>query len=515
MNLAILHHHLNPGGVTRVVENHLRALAHAAEELDLQRVLLVHGGRAQGWPAEELAQAVPFVLESCIVEGLDYALTGGPADEALAGRLAKALGRNGATPDGTILHWHNHALGKNAATPLAVERLATDGYRLLLQVHDFAEDFRPTNYRYLSEKLAALRGQPLPDLLYPQGEGIHYAVLNGRDREILRRAGVDEARLWFLPNPAVPPGKGEEASPGGTAKTQAALLGMDRERALVVYPVRGIRRKNLGEMLLWSAAAEEVEFLVTLPPKNPLERASFDRWEATAKELQLPCHWGAPAGARYEQTLAASDALLTTSVAEGFGMIFLEGWLAGRPLVGRDLPEITADFKQRGLDLQSLYQELVVPSAWIDRAGFGTELGELIRAVYAAFGAAAPEDRLIRAEVERMLGGATIDFARLTASQQIAVIRRAADSSTARGEIRQWNPLLAVPRDDRSAQIASNAAAAAEHFSLAAISAALAEVYRQLLASHPSGRTDPLPRGEAILEAFLGIDRLHPIRVEL
>ena len=37
-----------------------------------------------------------------------------------------------------------------------------------------------------------------------------------------------------------------------------------------------------------------------------------------------------------------------TSLAEGFGMVFLESWLAECPLLGRDLPEITRDFVEAG-----------------------------------------------------------------------------------------------------------------------------------------------------------------------
>ena len=47
---------------------------------------------------------------------------------------------------------------------------------------------------------------------------------------------------------------------------------------------------------------------------------------------------GAPGGLEFFENLAAADAVATTSLAEGFGMVFLEAWLAGRPLVGRDLP---------------------------------------------------------------------------------------------------------------------------------------------------------------------------------
>ncbi len=59
--------------------------------------------------------------------------------------------------------------------------------------------------------------------------------------------------------------------------------------------------------------------------------------------------------------IAKADALITTSVAEGFGLAFLEPWLASKPLVGRNLPEITADFAEHGLDLSALYNCLPVP----------------------------------------------------------------------------------------------------------------------------------------------------------
>ena len=54
MHLVVLHHHLNPGGVTRVVENHLLALATLPEDQRPQRVTLVFGGRDQGWSHERM-----------------------------------------------------------------------------------------------------------------------------------------------------------------------------------------------------------------------------------------------------------------------------------------------------------------------------------------------------------------------------------------------------------------------------------------------------------------------------
>ena len=62
-------------------------------------------------------------------------------------------------PDQTLLQLHNHALGKNIGWTSFVPQLAQAGYRTLLQIHDFAEDFRPGNYQALLSGLAS--DQPL------------------------------------------------------------------------------------------------------------------------------------------------------------------------------------------------------------------------------------------------------------------------------------------------------------------------------------------------------------------
>ena len=100
----------------------------------------------------------------------------GPARPVQLADDLQAAARNalGSLPD--LWHVHNHSLGKNLALPGALQALGDAGQRLLLQLHDFAEDGRPLNYR-------------------------HYAVLNGRDLKLLGAAGIPPARLHALANP--------------------------------------------------------------------------------------------------------------------------------------------------------------------------------------------------------------------------------------------------------------------------------------------------------------------------
>ena len=107
-------------------------------------------------------------------------------------------------PSETIVHVHNHSLGKNLAVPAALRHLADKGFALLLQIHDFAEDFRPPNYGRLRASSSSDNAQAIAAWLYPQAPHVHYAVLNDRDLSILQEAGVSGDRVHLLPNAVAP-----------------------------------------------------------------------------------------------------------------------------------------------------------------------------------------------------------------------------------------------------------------------------------------------------------------------
>ena len=269
-------------------------------------------------------------------------------DAGAARSLARALRRE--TGIGDVWHIHNHSLGKSPVVTAAILELARQGVPLVLQIHDFAEDGRPANLARLRRELpCGARG------LYPVASHIRYAVLQDRDRGILAAAGVPEAHLAVLPNPV------EGAAPLAPPRTPPET---------VLYPTRGIRRKNLGEFLFWAWRLRgAVEFSTSLIPENPRERAVFDSWVEMAKTLGVRVNWGAGMDGRpFREVVEAADACLTTSVAEGFGMAFLEPFAMGRAVVGRDLPDITRGFREDGIDLSGLYDTLPVPVDALDEA---------------------------------------------------------------------------------------------------------------------------------------------------
>ena len=138
MRVAIVHYHLQTGGVTRVIQHAVHALRARGEQT------VVLAGEAPDPPLPDLGAVR-------VVDGLGYDQEGAAANEqALLERLlAAAEDALGGAPD--LWHIHNPGLGKNRSVPGALFLRAEVGQRILVQIHDFAEDGRPANNRRLLE----------------------------------------------------------------------------------------------------------------------------------------------------------------------------------------------------------------------------------------------------------------------------------------------------------------------------------------------------------------------------
>ena len=73
---------------------------------------------------------------------------------------------------------------------------------------------------------------------------------------------------------------------------------------------------------------------------------------------------------------------------------------------------------------------------------------------------------------------------------------------------------LAGDHESWRALIASNATAVRERFSLESTGADLAAIYQSLMNSAPCEAIAGLPESGKILDAFLDVRRLNPVRVE-
>ncbi|MDJ0782864.1 MAG: hypothetical protein QNJ22_12895 [Desulfosarcinaceae bacterium] len=379
MRIVYLHYHLKPGGVTTVLRQQASALARDHE-------LLILSGSP---PPDDLAAPAIQLAD------LDYdhvrQTAVGPAD--LADAITSAI--HATWPTGCdLIHVHNPTLVKNRALLPALERLQRAGQRLLLQIHDFAEDGRPEVYTR----------SPYP-------ADCHYAVINSRDRSLLRAAGLRPEGCHLLPNMVTP------LPPAGAVPPA---------RGQVLYPVRAIRRKNIGEALLLAQLLRPGLTLgITLPPTSPADQKSYGMWRRLAEAQGLGVAFEVGVGRRFSELVHAAPFLITTSITEGFGFSFLEPWTARRAVWGRRLAAICGDFEAHGIDLGHLYSHLRIPVEWFDRADFAARwLGAYNRA-HRQFGLSLSEAAAQRV-LEGLLLDDKVDFGLLHETHQVAVLRELA-----------------------------------------------------------------------------------------
>ena len=337
MPVVLIHYHLSAGGVARVIEGTSRILGRAKVPH------LVLTGTAPEDPSD---------LPLSVIEGLSYRrhANGMTADELAAAMRSAVESTLGSGPH--LWHFHNHSLGVNLLMADVVAILAKSGERLVLQLHDLAEDGRPGNYPLLGHCAG----------LYPVAPQIRYAFLNVRDRDCFTAAGLPERYSMLLPNPIHLPDAAPSPLPAGSP-------------ARILYAVRAIRRKNLGEVFLLAALSPKgSRYAVTLAPSQSRWQACYAKWKAFGERSGLPVDLAVvgrfgPEGTNdhsFEAWLAGSTHLLTTSVAEGFGLGFLEAAARGKPLFGRNLPAVSKDYAAQGIKTGRLYERILIPSTWIN-----------------------------------------------------------------------------------------------------------------------------------------------------
>lgn len=484
MRIAIIHYHLRPGGVTKVIQNTLKALERSA----LQFIV---------FSSEAPSPTMP-VPNHAIVDALEYAQpskTYPSAWDVLKELQQKARTALGGLPD--VWHIHNHALGKNVILPELTALLAQEGQHLLLQPHDFAEDGRPENYQLLREHFGS--AQQLGAKLYPQGRHIHYALLNQRDLHFLQTAGVLREQLHYLPNALAT----ENFSPDDSSQEQKVT------EKLYLYPGRAIRRKNIGEFLLWAALAQKDEwFAITRAPKNPAARPVYNEWVAFAQSLNLPVkfdfadQWQSD----FDLLLTTAHAFVSTSVAEGFGLAFLEPWPAGRPLLGRNLPEVTESIEKTGVNLAALYTRLDIPLAWIGKEQVIRVITRSFQQFYRTYGRIASEKDVERA-ITAAIHNEIVDFGKLDEPFQQLVIQHLVNAPAARQEIR---PSMLCASEPDPAMVRQNRQAVREHFNLEIYGKRLGQLYQTVANSKPE--TLNSINADALLDQFLTPERFCLLR---
>ena len=393
MRIAYLHYHLKPGGVTSVIRHQVHAVRDDCETLIL-------------------ADTVPEMdmgTEVAPVPGLAYDTEQkiSVSPRKLAESVLHSIYRK--WPSGCdVLHIHNPTLVKNRQLVPAIEILRDQGCPLLLQIHDFAEDGRP---HLFSEHE------------YPRD--VSYGVVNSRDRDLLIEAGLKPEGVYLIENAVIP---SEDRS--------------DRGEGFVLYPVRAIRRKNIGECLLLSMLIDpELKIGITLPPHSKPDIEIFERWREFAKQHGLRVHFDVGIEMTFVDLMHDARFTITTSVNEGFGFAFLEPWTAGKMVHGRRLNHVCDDFERNGMNLNHLYEAILVPIHSFDAEAFNRIWKEAITVQADAFDY--PIDpKCLESSFQRLMISDTIDFGILDETSQMQVLLHFIENPQSMNLICDANPWL-------------------------------------------------------------------------
>lgn len=484
MHVVIVHYHLRRGGVTRVIDNAIRALR--AVDADVEVMVLT--GEEPGDKVGYRWRVVPQLL---------YQSEASAAQAKAIAQGLRSVVRDfwGEAASEVLWHVHNSTLGKNVAFPAALRMLIDDGARCLIQLHDFAEDGRPANFRRQRAFFESFDQTAAPDeYLYPCGSRVRYALLNNRDASILQEAGLSSDYCYRLPNPVSVSGLGQ--GDGEPAPDQVSPY--------LLYPTRGIRRKNMGELALLSYLhGRNYRFVSTLSPDNEEWQAIHEDWRLFAAVRGLPLELGVADSDpdSFVPLVQGSSGLITTSVAEGFGLAFLEPWLMGKSVVGRNLPEITSDFDENGIALEHLYRSLPVPVEALDYEGLRERLTRVYRESMEAYGRSANDSDLLNALI---LDG-RVDFGVLDEPLQRVVIDAVMERADLLGKM-ELPSIVPLSGDE----IAERRAVVERLYSLTAYGRRLYGIY-QVMMQAEDGPVSALS-ADTILDQFLKPERFTLLR---
>lgn len=347
---------------------------------------------------------------------------------------------------------HNLGVGRNLL--LARELAAACAARhlpLLSHHHDWWFDNRWVRWPEM-QTFGFQRLESPARIIFPRQRNVLHAAINHADAAILERH-LPHRSLW-LPNltePSPPP-------PAPRVRWARSWLArrLGRNQSPVwLLPCRTLRRKNIAEALLLTRwLRPEAWLVVTGGASSADEQPHFDALAAAAHHHHWHLRLGVLAGDETRkpsvpELLAASEAVLLTSIQEGFGLPYLEAAAARKPLIARRLPNIAPDLQRFGFRFPQAYDEILVAPDLFDwpaeRRRQQARFTALRSTMPARLRARLSPPPLLAAEPQR-----AIPFSRLTLAAQLEILARPAAESWA--ACAPLNPFLQTWRQRAGAQ---------------------------------------------------------------
>ena len=363
LRLIVMHYHLRPGGIRRVIE---LAAPFLVRRLGFSELVLACGElAAEPWNDQLARRLAPTPVRFVLEPALRYLSEQAEPPSLIEQQIQRSLDRllDGATAANCVVWAHNLGIGRNLILSREMVRAcAARNLPLMLHHHDWWFDNR---WRHLGEmKTSGFRTlECLGRTVFATEPGVRHVAINRADARVLQRH-LGSRAAW-LPNltqpfPAVS-ARRLQATRAWLRKTLPV-----RQAPVWIVPARVLRRKNIAEALLLTRWLRPGAWLVTTAGASSADEAPYaTALEAAAQEHRWLLRLGilrqaGPEAPSVAELLAGSEVVLLTSIQEGFGLTFIEAGAAGRPLIARAIPNVAPDLEQFGFRLPYLYHEVVV-----------------------------------------------------------------------------------------------------------------------------------------------------------
>ncbi|MDX9801899.1 MAG: hypothetical protein RBT69_11260 [Spirochaetia bacterium] len=462
IKIALFHYHFLPGGVTTAASLAVNALLEygvnsiLTNNFQIEEIAFISGREEnlENLVSEKIkipsASNVKIGYEIC--RSVDYISDNSQRDDS---RKRKDIAKLFEKYSSYIWWIHNYHLGKNPLfTSLLTEHLSENSsQKAILHIHDFPECGRLSNYRYLTGDVKTL---------YPLKSNIRYAVINARDKRYLINAGIPETHVNLLydPVPDITNNKAREgislqdAELQDKAKKMLSVTygkyfpGFNPDKPFALYPVRTIRRKNILEAaLLGHITGEGFNLVVTLPGISEQEKNYSGIVKTCFENGWAPGIWGCGTAiygkaAQFNDVIASSDFIISSSLLEGFGYLFIDSLRWGKPLAARYL-DITEGFNDIFDNTASFfYHSINVPLNISEREIIMKKWKGIIKTYSSVINSSMAER--IDSEITSVFNGEYADFSYLPVIKQAEILKQIKNEFSFKNDIKQINAKTTV-----------------------------------------------------------------------
>ena len=438
--ITVFHYHLQTGGITQVIGDSVYAmLQQAPDQFDI-RIVSGRQDQTDEFIARLNARA-PAPVEAEVCSMIDYVdmMDAPPETQQIKQELLRRF-------SGTTWWIHNYHIGKNPQFTRAVIDIALEHpeQQIVLHIHDFPESGRFFNLKKIQSRIDGV--------LYPVCPNVRYVVINSRDYHILTNAGIPESHVFLLNNPVNPDGNGfiDIWSVHDRINRWALdnLPFWHEHGKLILYPIRAIRRKNVLEAaLLTNLLDTPANLLVTLPGRSNQEKQYSNLIAKAFEEKLVPGAWAVGTHLEefetsFNELTHSADLILSSSIQEGFGYLFINSLLWSVPLVARDLDILEGIKPLFSPDRSYFYRSITVPLSERERAPLAASFARAIEDLKGLL----PEEIIndLSDEVEQLLAAEFIDFSFLTPELQYTLLEQTSRSQEYRSNLIELNTEVAA-----------------------------------------------------------------------